>query len=206
MVTTRSSVGEDGLVDVTHYGGGWVGYPPIGPTTPRQLRPKPVATYQATVPADIAESSITLAANIDQDALVAALNRRPEYMPFVWPDRELRDEADLRSLALVKILAVVSFGTDWPSLDPADILAHARSLDPDLTARTRPWLRVQGEVVPNGDASFGVEDIPDDDLPSPDILDTKHDPFIRATVGAELVRLIGEQRGSFGLFRMPLAS
>lgn len=203
MVTACSSVGEDGLVDVTHYGGGWVGYTPVGPRVPHALRPKPVATYQATLPSDDTASVIAFAPDIDRDALVAALNRRLEYMPFVWPDRELRDEADLRSLALVKILAVVSFGTDWPSLDPAAILAHARTLDPDLAARTRPFLRVHGEVLPNGDATFGIEDSPDDDLPPPDILGSEHDLFIKASVAAEAIRLIRNAEASWDALRWP---
>lgn len=187
-------------MEVTHYGGGWIGFTPVGPPLPRELRPKPVATYRATLPGNGAGSSLTFAAGIDQPELILALNQRPEYMPFAWPDRELRDAADLRTLTLVKILAVVSFGTRWSSLDPVDILAQSRSNDPDLAARTRPWLWVTGDIFPNGDATFGVEDIPDDDLPSPDILGTANDPFIRATVGADLIRLIRSENPSWDPF------
>ena len=177
-------------MDVIEYGNGWIGYTPVGPPLPRDLRPKPVATYRATVPVSITGSTIGFAPGLDRDELIIALNERPEYMPFVWPDRELRTDDDLRLLALLKILAIVSFSTRWPSLEPTDILAQARVRDPDLAARTEPWLRVTGTVLPNGDGGFGVETIASDEAPPPDILSTDYDRFIRSVVGADLIRLI----------------
>ncbi len=193
---------EGNVVDVTEYGNGWIGYTPLGPPVPRELRPKPVATYRATVPASVAGSSIAFAPDIDRDELIVALNERPEGMPFVWPDRELRTDNDLRTLALLEVLAIVSFGTRWPSLDPADILAQARADDPDLAAPTEPWLRVTGEALPNGDAGFGVETIASDEAASPDILGTDNDRFIKAVVGADLIRLIREQGALWDPFAM----
>ena len=177
-------------MDVTEYGNGWIGYSPVGPPLPRKFRPKPIATYRATVPASITGSTIGFAPGIGRNDLIVALNERPEYMPFVWPTRELCTDADLRTLALLKVLAVVSFGTRWPSREPAAILAQARAGDPDLAARTETWLQVTGTVLPNGDGGFGVETIASDEAPPPDILSTDNDRFIRAVVGADLIRLI----------------
>lgn len=189
-------------MDVTGYGNGWIGYAPVGPPLPRELRPKPVATYRATVPVCVTGSSISFAPGIDRNDLIVALNERPEHMPFPWPDRELRTDADLRTLALLKVLAVVSFGTRWPSLEPADILFQARSERSDLATRTKPWLRVNGTVLPNGDGGFGVETIVSDEVPPPDILGIDNDLFIKAIVGADLIRLIGEQGALWDPFAM----
>ena len=190
---------EGGLLEVTHYGGGWIGYTPMGPAVPRPLRPEPIATYRATLPAGTVPPTLTLAPGADRAAMVAALNRRPEYMPFSWPDHELDGDADLRTLALLKMLAIVRFSTRWPSLDPEVILAHARRLDPDLAARTRPWLLMRGEVLPNGDASFGIQDLPDGD-PTPDMIGGTDDAFIRAAAGAGLIRLIRAGNASWDPF------
>ncbi len=183
-------------MDVTGYGNGWIGYAPVGPPLPRELRLLPVATYRATVPVCVTGSWISFAPGIDRNDLIVALNERPEHMPFPWPDHELRTDADLRTLALLRILSVVSFGTRWPSLEPADILAQARSKRPDLAARTEPWLQATGEVLPNGDGGFGVETIVSDEVPPPDILGIDNDLFIKAIVGADLIRLIREQGAS----------
>lgn len=183
-------------MDITHYGGGWIGYTPAGPPLPRELRPNPIVIYRATLPDNATGSSVTFAPGVDRADLITALNRRPEYL--IWPDEVLRDEADLTTLALLKILASVSFGGRWPSLDPDDLLT--RALDPGLAARGRPWLRVHGEVFPSGDVTFGSGDIPDDDLPAPDILGGSDDAFIRAAIGADLIRLIRRENASWDPF------
>ena len=185
-------------MEVTHYGG-WVGYTPVGPAVPHPLRPEPIATYRATLPDGTVPPSLSVEPGTDHAAVVAALNRRPEFMPFAWPDHELDGDGDLRTLALLKILAIIRFGARWPSLEPEAVLAHARALDPDLAARSRPWLLVSGEVHPNGDASFGIQDLPDGD-PPPDMLDGTDDAFIRAAAGAGLIRLIRAGNASWDPF------
>lgn len=75
------------MVDITEYGNGWVGYSPMGPPLPRELRPEPVATYRALLPGNV-HSSITLNVVGDRTDMIATLNRSPEYMPFASPDHD----------------------------------------------------------------------------------------------------------------------
>ncbi len=181
-------------MEITEYGNGWVGYSPMGPTLPREQRPKPIVSYRALLPGK-ADSSLTFADGIDRSDLVAALNQRPEYMPFTWPDRELRSDADLRTLALLKILAIVSFGTGWPSADPDDLQASAMSERPDLAAWPAPWLRASGAIFPDGDGSAGFGSLDDGASHPPiDLIGGRDDHLMAALAGADLVRLIrGEQ-------------
>lgn len=204
MVESGSGVIEGEPVMVTEYGGGWIGYTPAGPPLPRELRPKPVATWQATLPVTANGPSLVFDPALDRDELIAALNERPEHMPFAWPDTERRVEADLRTLALLKVLALVQFGAGWPSLEPSDLIAQAQTGNPDLTKRTDAWLLVHGEIFPGGDASFGIQNVPDDALPSPDILGGEDDRVIRALAGADLIRLIHEQGASWDTFAIDL--
>lgn len=188
-------------MEITEYGNGWVGYTPMGPTLPRELRPKPIATYRALLPGD-GDSSITFAADVGRADLVTALNQRPEYMPFVWLDRKVNTDADLRTLALLKILAVVSFGAGWRSLDPADLLTQVALERPDLAARTRPWLRATGDILPGGDGSAHFGDLDDGDpYPPLDIIGGRDDRVMAALAGADLIRLIRAEPASWDPFR-----
>lgn len=188
-------------MEITEYGNGWVGYTPMGPTLPRELRPKPIATYRALLPGD-GDSAITFADEVGRAALVADLNWRPEAMPFTWPDREVITDADLRTLALLKILAVVSFGAGWRSLDPADILTQVALERPNLAARTKPWLWVTGDILPGGDGSAHFGNLDDGDLRPPlDIIGGRDDRVMAALAGADLIRLIRAEPASWDPFQ-----
>ena len=184
-------------MEMTDYGNGWIGYAPVGPALPRKMRPTPIASYRALLPGD-GGSSITFTDGTDRADLVAALNRRPEYMPFTWPDHEVSTDADLRTLALLKILAIVSFGAGWRSSDPNGILAQPMADRPDLVSRPAPWLRATGDIDPNGDGSAGFEDL-DDSEPHPplDIIGGSDDRLLAALAGADLIRLIRAERPSW---------
>lgn len=188
-------------MDITEYGNGWVGYTPMGPPLPRGMRPKPVASYRALLPGDGSASSLLFAAGVDGSDLVAALNQRPEYMPFRWPDRELNADADLRALALLKILAIVSFGADWPSAEPAGILAEEMVERPDLSSWPAPWVQATGEVFLNGDSDAGFADLEDDDPhPCLDIIGGSDDRLLAALAAADLIRLIRTEPPSWDPF------
>lgn len=185
---------------VTEYGGGWIGYVPAGPPLPRELRPKPVATYRATLPATANGSSLVFDPALDRDDLIVALNEHPEYMPFAWPDTEARADADLRTLALLRVLALVQFGGGWSSLEPRDLIERARTEDPDIATRTDIRFHVHGEVFAGGDASFGIQIVHDDAHASPDRLGGWDDRVTRALAGADLIRSIREQGASWDPF------
>lgn len=189
------------MVEITEYGNGWVGYVPMGPPLPREMQPKPIASYRALLPGDGAESSITFADGIDRADLVAALNARPEYMPFTWPASEVNTDADVRTLALLKILAIISFGARLPSTDPAEILAQAMIERPDLVSWAAPLVQATGDVFPNGEGSAGFADL-DDGNPHPpvDIIDGRDDRLLAALADADLIRLIRAERPSWDPF------
>ncbi len=182
---------------VTEEGDGWIGYAPPGPPFPRDRRPEPVATWRATLPTTLTSPTLVFDPALDRGALILALNELPEYMPFVWPDTTLRADADLRTLALLKVLAVVQFGAGWSSPGSVERIAEAGAEDPEFTTRTDTWLHVTGEVFPRGDAGFVIEDVPDHALRPPHILGGGDDRVILSLVSAALIRLIREQDASW---------
>ena len=152
-------------MDIHNYGGGWVGLSPAVPPTAEQRRlMEPIVWYRAwlTGTRQLGLGEIAFRDDADGDELVAALNRRPDWMPYRWPETLVTTDADLRSLALLKILCVFSFGQTRPCNDPEEILAMVGTRYSEalrVAAGNATAIEVSGTVSRAGNAGGSVEPI-----------------------------------------------
>lgn len=93
-----------------------------------------MATYRAVISLDVERSDLIISADVDRNEVVAALQPRPAWCPFPWPEIAEPTEQDLHYLATLKFRAYLSFGAKLPDGTGQEIRGAVWQRFPSLRA------------------------------------------------------------------------
>lgn len=159
----------------------------------------PVATYRAVIGVSVERSDFTIHPDVEQEVVVAALLKQPEWCPIPWPVSDDPTDRELRHLALLKIRLFFEFGARLQGETADEIHEALWLMFPDLRRASRGDLvekrfkryPVDATIWSDGEASGGYTHPGDGEHPPLGILTWNSlDLMIKNLVRADIHRLL----------------